>query len=66
LKKLFQEQGLPPWERARIPLLFIDDQLAAVADLWICEPFQAGPRESGYRIHWQAGPLHSAVSGTPF
>ncbi|MES9876092.1 MAG: tRNA lysidine(34) synthetase TilS [Candidatus Sedimenticola sp. PURPLELP] len=41
LKKLFQEQGVPPWQRGRIPLLFIDGQLAAVGSLTICEPFQA-------------------------
>jgi len=53
LKKLFQEQGIPPWERARIPLIYIDDQLAAVAGLWVCEPFQARPSESGLLIDWQ-------------
>ena len=26
LKKLFQEQGIPPWERARIPLIYIQEQ----------------------------------------
>lgn len=27
LKNLLQESGIPPWERARMPLLFIDGQL---------------------------------------
>lgn len=53
LKNLFQEAGIPPWQRSRIPLLYIGDRLAAVAGLWVCEPFQAGPEEAGYRIHWQ-------------
>ena len=53
LKKLFQEQGIPPWERARIPLIYIGDRLAAVAGLWVCEPFQAGPKESGLLINWE-------------
>ncbi len=52
LKKLFQEAGVPPWQRGRIPLLYVGDELAAVAGMWICEPFQAGPQEPGYRIHW--------------
>ena len=52
LKKLFQEAGVPPWQRDRIPLLYVGDELAAVAGMWICEPFQAGPQEPGYRIHW--------------
>ncbi|MGB5260022.1 MAG: tRNA lysidine(34) synthetase TilS, partial [Gammaproteobacteria bacterium] len=52
LKKLFQEAGVPPWQRDRIPLLYVEEKLAAVAGMWICEPFQAGPREAGYRIDW--------------
>ena len=52
LKKLFQEQGIPPWERSRIPLIYIREQLAAVAGLWVCEPFQAGPAEPGFVINW--------------
>jgi tRNA(Ile)-lysidine synthase len=55
LKKLFQEQGIPPWERARIPLIYIQDRLAAVAGLWVCEPFQAGPAEPGLMINWSPG-----------
>jgi tRNA(Ile)-lysidine synthase len=53
LKKLFQEQGIPPWQRPRIPLIYIDGQLAAVASLWVCEPYQAGPDEPGLQIHWR-------------
>ena len=55
LKKLFQEQGIPPWERSRIPLIYIGDQLAAVAGLWVCEPFHARPKEPGLLIDWQQG-----------
>ncbi len=36
LKNLFQEHGIPPWERDRIPLVNIDGKLAAVGDIWIC------------------------------
>jgi len=62
LKKLFQEQGVPPWERSRIPLIYIQDRLAAVAGMWVCEPFQAGPAESGLVINWLPG-QQSTVSG---
>jgi tRNA(Ile)-lysidine synthase len=27
LKKIFQEKGIPPWERSRIPLIFIDTKM---------------------------------------
>lgn len=30
LKKLFQEWGVPPWQRERTPLVYINEQLAAV------------------------------------
>ena len=55
LKKLFQEQGIPPWERDRIPLIYIDDALAAVVGLWVCDPFQAGPAEPGLLVDWERG-----------
>lgn len=50
LRKLLQEAGIPPWRRERIPLIYVDGQLAAVGDLWVCEPFQAAPGEPGLRI----------------
>jgi len=53
LKKLFQEAGVPPWERDRVPLLYVGGELAAVAGLWVCEPFLAGPDEAGLRIDWE-------------
>jgi tRNA(Ile)-lysidine synthase len=39
LKRLFQERDVPPWVRARVPLVYAGDRLAAVGDLWVCEPF---------------------------
>ena len=39
LKKLFQEADIPTWERETLPLIYIDGQLAAVADLWISADF---------------------------
>lgn len=52
IKKLFQQHGIPPWWRDRIPFIYIGDQLAAVADLWLCQSYQAGPGESGLEIQW--------------
>ena len=39
LKNLFQEAGIPPWEREKIPLVYLNDKLAAVGDLWISADF---------------------------
>lgn len=53
LKKLFQEARLEPWLRSYAPLIFVDGELAAVADLWVCEGFQTGAEEQGVRLIWQ-------------
>ena len=47
LKKLFQEAGVPPWQRTRIPLLFADDELIAVVDHWLACSFAAQPGQEG-------------------
>lgn len=52
LKKLLQERGIPPWLRGRLPLIHVDGELAAVADLWVCESFQALPGEPGFRLRY--------------
>jgi tRNA(Ile)-lysidine synthase len=49
-KSLAQDHGIPPWQRDWLPLLFIDDQPAAVAGCCICEPF--GGDRDGWWIEW--------------
>ena len=39
LKKLFQEAAIPTWERDAMPLVYLNDMLAAVGDLWIDAAF---------------------------
>lgn len=39
LKNLFQEAGIPPWERENIPLIYLNDKLAAIGDRWISAEF---------------------------
>lgn len=39
LKNLFQEAGIPPWERDATPLIYLDGALAAVGDRWISAAF---------------------------
>lgn len=53
LKKLFQEYAVPPWLRDRLPLIYSGDQLAAVADLWICEGFVASAGQPGWVVEWR-------------
>lgn len=37
VKKLLQEYQLETWLRDRVPLIYCDDQLIAVGDLWLCK-----------------------------
>ncbi|MFC7780924.1 tRNA lysidine(34) synthetase TilS [Legionella taurinensis] len=39
LKKLFQEWKIPPWQRQQIPLLYVDNQLAAVIGYAVSDLF---------------------------
>ncbi len=52
LKKLFQELEVPPWERDRVPLIYRDDKLVAVAGLFVCEDEVAQIGQNGLDLHW--------------
>ena len=52
LKDLFQELGIPPWERGERPLVYAEDRLAAAPGLFLCDPFVAGAGEPGWRLDW--------------
>ncbi len=47
LKGLLQAAGVPPWQRDRIPLIYLGDQLAAVVGHFTCAPFHAKAGEAG-------------------
>jgi tRNA(Ile)-lysidine synthase len=48
LKKLMQEAGIPPWQRNRIPLIYIDHQLACVCGYWVAESFSVSADQQGW------------------
>jgi len=50
LKKLLQEAGIPPWERGRLPLVYANDDLAAIGDRWVCEPYAARSHEPSWKL----------------
>jgi tRNA(Ile)-lysidine synthase len=52
LKKLFQEWGVPEWERNRVPLVYRHEQLLAVAGFCVCEGAQAGSEQTGLVLRW--------------
>ena len=53
IKNLFQEYDIPDWKREQIPLIYINDKIAAVGDLWVCEDFHTPAAENGLTIVWK-------------
>jgi tRNA(Ile)-lysidine synthase len=37
LKDLFKQHNIPPWQRSRTPLIYYNEQLVAVAGMFVCE-----------------------------
>jgi len=62
LKKILQDYKVPPWWRDKIPLIYIDDALAAVGDLFIADEFlvKAGETKEHkiHQIRWNRSYLH--------
>jgi len=56
LKKLYQEAGIAPWLRERMPVIYIDDKIAAIADLWVSKDFYGRAGESCIKLTWQQSP----------
>ncbi len=50
LKKLLQQWQVPPWQRSRIPLVYVDGELAAVVGHCLCAPYAAADDEAAFRL----------------
>ncbi|MBW0149516.1 tRNA lysidine(34) synthetase TilS [Marinobacter arenosus] len=54
LKNWFQEQAVPPWERARLPLVFVGSEdageLIAIGDLWCSGQYSGSAPAAGWRL----------------
>lgn len=53
LKNLFQEAGVPPWRRERLPLLYCDDELVWVPGLGVAAAWQAARGARGVVPEWR-------------
>ena len=53
LKKLLQEQRIPPWVRERLPLLYLGNELVCVPGIGIAEGCCAQQHEPGLIFDWQ-------------
>ena len=52
LKNLFQEAGVPPWERERLPLIFCGDDLVWVPGLGVDAKYLSAGRAPGIVPDW--------------
>jgi tRNA(Ile)-lysidine synthase len=62
LKRLLQDYGVEPWLRDSLPLVYSDDHLVAVANLWICEGYQA--EVDGYCLKYERIPKTLSANGS--
>jgi len=53
LKNLFQEQGVPPWRRDCLPLVFCGEELVSVPGIGDACEFRAAPGEAGLIVTWE-------------
>ncbi len=53
LKNLFQEAGVPPWKRERLPLLYCGDELVWVPGLGIDCRYRASGKHAGWVPEWR-------------
>ncbi|CNK89460.1 tRNA(Ile)-lysidine synthetase [Yersinia frederiksenii] len=51
-KKLWQELGIPPWLRERIPLLYFGEQLIAAAGVFVTQAGRADDDELCWHLDW--------------
>lgn len=50
LKKLLQEQGIPPWLRDVYPIIYYQDAIAAIGDILVCDDYSVA---GGLQLEWQ-------------
>jgi tRNA(Ile)-lysidine synthase len=56
LKKQFQHWRVPPWQRDRLPLVCVDDEVVCVPGYMTVDSFVAGPEQDGWMIDWEPAP----------
>jgi len=53
LKHLLQEANIPPWERTKLPLIYLQDELALVPSIGIAAGLEAKAHEAGLLVNWR-------------
>lgn len=63
LKKLLQESAVPPWQRERLPLLWLGETLAWVPGIGIGAALICPPEGEGWWLTWEPGAGKSPGDG---
>ena len=53
LKTVLQTAEIPPWQRAQLPLIFMDETLVIIPNVGVDVSFQAEPNELGLSVYWK-------------
>lgn len=53
LKSLFQTSNIPPWQRERLPLLFLNNELIAITNTAVAASVKAQADEQGLCVKWK-------------
>jgi tRNA(Ile)-lysidine synthase len=56
LRDLFQDRGVLPWMRDRVPLIYVDGKLAAVGQFWIDQAFASKAGGEARLVVWKGAP----------
>lgn len=57
LRKWLQERGVLPWRRAGLPVVTLDGEIIAVAELGCAARYAVAPGGAGWRVAWIGRPL---------
>lgn len=54
LKNLYQEWGIPPWKRDRIPLIYVGTTLISIPGLFTHSAYVVNKEEVGLKLTWES------------
>ncbi|KAF0807255.1 tRNA(Ile)-lysidine synthase TilS [Alcanivorax sp. S71-1-4] len=61
VRELWRAAGIPPWQRARLPVLCQGGQLLAAAQIGVADQARMAPDEPAWLVHWQLDGGHSGL-----
>lgn len=53
LKQVLQTHAMPPWQREKLPLIFMDETLVIIPNVAVDAGLQANSDEMGLTVNWQ-------------